>query len=197
MDGAGPYDLMLAKLHQDKHRLKLVQSVERKADVKRAILPDYADYVAGVLAGGRGAQDAVLLAVMVWRLDAGDYPGCLEIAEYALANNWTMPDQFQRTLATVVAEDFAEVALVALKGGEFDAQLLQRVAALTDQHDMPDQVRAKLYKAIGYAVQADPAEALPYLERALQLHDKVGVKKDIERLQKQLGDPAGGTSAGT
>lgn len=197
MEGAGPYDLMLAKLHQDKHRLKLVQSVERKADVKREILPEYADYVAGVLAGGRGAQDDVLLAVMIWRLDAGDYPGCLDIADYALANKWKMPDQFSRTLATVVAEDFAEAALVVLKAGEFDAQLLQRVAAMTDHHDMPDQVRAKLYKAIGYAVQADPAAALPYLERALQLFDRIGVKKDIERLQKQLGDPAGGASAGT
>jgi hypothetical protein len=197
MEGAGPYDLMLAKLHQDKHRLKLVQSIERKADTKREILPDYADYVAGVLAGGRGAQDDVLLAVMIWRLDAGDYPGCLDIADYALANNWKMPDQFSRTLATVVAEDFAEAALVVLKAEQFDPQLLQRVAALTDQHDMPDQVRAKLYKAIGYALQAAPAEALPYLERALQLFDRIGVKKDIERLQKQLGNPAGGDPAGT
>lgn len=197
MDGAGPYDLMLAKLHQDKIRLKLIQSVERKADVKREILPDYADYVAGVLAGGRGAQDDVLLAVMIWRLDAGDYLGCLDIAAYALAHAWTMPDQFSRTPATVVAEDVAEAALIILKSGPFDAQLLQRVAAMTDHHDMPDQVRAKLYKAIGYALQANPDEALPYLERALQLHDKVGVKKDIERLQKQLDDPAGGDPADT
>lgn len=193
MEGAGPYDLMLAKLHQDKVRLKLVQSVERKADVKREILPDYADYVAGVLAGGRGAQDDVLLAVMIWRLDAGDYPGCLEIAEYALANDWKMPDQFARTLATVVAEDFAEAALVVLKAEPFDVELLHRVAAMTDQHDMPDQVRAKLYKAIGYALQ-DPETALPYLRRAVALNDRVGAKKDIDRLEKAI-QAAGTTPA--
>jgi len=49
---------MARKLDDDRRRLKDIQSTERKIDVKREILPDYDDYVAGVLAGNAGVQDA-------------------------------------------------------------------------------------------------------------------------------------------
>jgi hypothetical protein len=187
MAGHSIYELMLAKLHTDRRRLKGIQSIERKVDVKREVLPDYAEYVTGVLAGGRGAPDEVLITVMVWRIDVGDFPGALAIAAYALEHGMKMPDQYDRTLATVLAEEVADRALDALKVDQvFDSQLLLDVAQLTHQHDMHDQVRAKLYKAIGYSLQQDPATALPYLERALQLFDRIGVKKDIARLQQQL-----------
>lgn len=194
--GASGYELMLAKLATDRRRLKSVQSIERKKAVKAEVLPEYADYVAGALEGGRGAQDDVLTTVMVWRVDVGDYAGALAIAVYALQHNLTLPDQYDRTLATVIAEEFAEAALVSLKAEEkFDADQLHQVATLTEKHDMPDQARAKLYKAIGYAVQADPGAALPYLRRALALHDRVGVKNDIDRLEKAV--KAAGGDAGS
>lgn len=198
MAGAGPYELMLVKLHADRRRLKDVLSVERKIEVKRELLPDYTDYVDGVLAGGRGAQDDVLVNIMIWRIDVGDFAGALQIAEYALGHGLTMPDQYERSLATVLAEEVADNALEVLRKGDgrFDAYLLLRVIALTDHHDMHDQVRAKLYKAAGLAHQSDAATALPYLNRALQLNERVGVKQDIARLVKQLGD-AGQEQAST
>lgn len=198
MAGAKPYELMLAKLAADRRNLKGVQSVARKIELKRKLLPDYADYVAGVLTAGRGAQDDVLVTVMVWRVDAGDYDGALAIADYALTHGLSLPDQFERSLASVVAEQFADAALSAfLDGGTFDAASLVRVADLTATADMHDQVRAKLYKALGYATQtADPAQALNYLREALTLNDRIGVKKDIERLTKLL-EAAGRQGDGT
>ncbi|MGV4733212.1 terminase endonuclease subunit [Burkholderia pseudomallei] len=188
MAGATPYELMLAKLAADRRALKGVQSVARKVELKRKLLPEYADYVAGVLNGGRGAQDDVLVTVMVWRIDAGDFDGALAIAEYALTHGLSLPDQFERSLASVVAEQFADEALAAfLDGGKFDAANLELVDCLTIAADMHDQVRAKLYKALGYALrEAEPQRALAYLRRALSLNDRVGVKNDIERLTKQL-----------
>lgn len=187
MAGTSAYELMLAKLHNDRRRLKSVQSVERKVEVKRELLPDYTGYIAGVLEGGRGAQDEVLVTIMTWRIDVGDFAGALEIAGYALQHGLTMPDHFDRPLATVLAEEISDRALDALKVNQsFDVQLLLEVAKLTDPIDMHDQVRAKQYKAIGLAQQADPATALPYLERAVQLFDRIGVKKDIVRLQQLL-----------
>jgi len=187
MAGSSAYELMMAKLHADRRRLKSVQSVERKVDVKRELLPDYVEYVDGVLAGGRGAQDEVLVTVMTWRIDVGDIAGALAIAGYALQHGLTMPDHFDRSLATVLAEEISDRALEAIKAEQlFDVQQLLEVAKLTDPIDMHDQVRAKQYKAIGLAQQSDPATALPYLERAVKLFDRVGVKQDIARLQKQL-----------
>jgi hypothetical protein len=83
--------------------------------------------------------------------------------------------------------------------------VLEETLALTADHDMPDQVRAKLHKAIGLAFQAeaeafDPeAEsqraggkralvdaALTHLTRALELDGSAGVKKAVERLTADL-----------
>lgn len=201
MAGATPYELMLRKLAIDRRALKSVQSVTRKIEQKRKLLPEYADYVAGVLAGGRGAQDDVLVTIMVWGIDAGDYDGALAIATYALKHGLVMPDQFDRSLASVVAEQFADAALQSfMEDGSFNAASLETIAELTEQGDMHDQIRAKLYRALGYAVQEDePVRALEYLRRALKYNERVGVKKDIDRLTKQVeasgrqGDGTGGT----
>lgn len=188
MAGATAYELMLAKLAADRRALKVVQSVTRKVELKRKLLPEYADYIAGVLSGGRGAQDDVLVMVMIWRIDAQDFDGALEIASYALVHRLAMPEQFERSLASVVAEQFADAALSAfMDGSSFDAARLEHVDELTSDADMHDQVRAKLYKALGYALQdTDPPRALEYLRRALSLNDRVGVKKDIDRLSKLI-----------
>lgn len=201
---ATAYELMLAKLAEDRRRLKQVQSIERKVEVKRTLLPEYAPWVEGVLKTGRGAQDAVLMTVMVWRLDVGEFAGALEIAEYALKHDLAMPDQYKRDLPTVITEEVAEKALAAQAAGEpFPADTLAHVQAMTAERDMPDEVRAKLHKAAGLlaagaAEQAGDAEmaatALEHLRRALQLHERVGVKKEIERLErfikKQAAPPA-------
>lgn len=196
--GASAYELMLAKLATDRRRLKAIQSIERKIDVKRAeLLPEYVDYVAGALRGGRGAQDDVLTTVMIWRIDAGDFAGALDIARYALAHRMTLPDQYDRPLATAIAEEFAQAALAAFKLGEtFDASQLAEVMTLTESADMHDQVRAKLHKALGKALQdSDSISALDHLRRALQLDERAGVKQDIARLEAEPGNAAG-TKAG-
>ncbi|MFM0642076.1 phage terminase small subunit [Paraburkholderia metrosideri] len=196
--GASAYELMLAKLATDRRRLKAIHSIERKIDVKRdELLPEYVDYVAGALSGGRGAQDDVLTTVMIWRVDAGDFAGALDIARYALAHRMTLPDQYDRPLATAIAEEFAQAALAAFKLGEtFDADQLAEVMMLTVSADMHDQVRAKLHKALGKALQeTDKTSSLDHLRRALQLDERAGVKQDIARLETELGNAAG-TNAG-
>ncbi|MDR5883601.1 phage terminase small subunit [Caballeronia sp. LZ032] len=186
--GTRQYELMLAKLAVDKRRLKSLQSVARKIDVKREVLPEYVDYVAGVLEGGRGAQDDVIATVMIWRIDAGDYAGALDIARYALRHAMTLPEHYERALPAAVAEEFAEAALRAFSTGEiFPVDFLQEVDELTRSYDMHDQIRAKLQKALGYALEkSDPVRALEMFRRAVDLHDRVGVKKDITRLENEL-----------
>ncbi len=188
MAGLRQYDLMLAKLRTDRRRLKEIQSVARKIDVKRTVLPDYADYVAGVLEGGKGVQDDVLTTVMIWRVDTGDYASALDIARYALQHRMTLPEQYERSLPAAIAEEFAEAALRARVAGEpFPLAMLQEVEALTRGYDMHDPIRAKLHKAMGYALEAsDKTGALEMLRRAVELSDRIGVKKDITRLEAEL-----------
>lgn len=188
LENCTQYDLMLLKLAEDRRRLKDVQSMEAKAELKRKLLPDYAPWVEGAIAAGKGAQDDVLMTVMLWRIDAGDFTGALDIAEYALPYKLVMPDRYQRTTATTLAEEIADAAKRARDGKQpFDIAILQRCQALTEAEDMHDQVRAKLHKELGLLQEAsDPAGALANLTRAKALHDKVGVVKDIERIEKAI-----------
>ncbi|HHH9271100.1 TPA: phage terminase small subunit, partial [Pseudomonas aeruginosa] len=152
MEGANAYELQLAQLYQDRSRLKNIQSGEGKAALKVELLPAYQPYISGVLQAGKGAQDEVVTTVMLWRIDAGDYAGALDIADYVLAHDLIMPDRFARTAGCVIAEEIAEAALKAQKtGGSFDLATLHRTLLLTDQADMPDEARAKLYLAAGHA----------------------------------------------
>ncbi|EHW0879192.1 terminase [Escherichia coli] len=53
---------------------------------------------------------------------------------------------------------------------------------------MPDEVRAKLHKITGLFLRdaGDAAGALAHLQRATQLDCQAGVKKEIERLEREL-----------
>lgn len=52
---------------------------------------------------------------------------------------------------------------------------------------MPDESRARLLRELGLlTAPKNPEKALEYLEKALGLDQKVGVKGDIKKLRKQL-----------
>ena len=211
---ATAYELERARLGVDLRRLKEIQSKEGKIALKRELLPAYLPWITGVLeaeaAGGAGAQDDILTHVMIWRIDVGDFEGALPLIAYVLRHGLALPERFERTAATLIAEEIAEAAIQQLGQGEaFDFPLLLKVDDLTDPHDMPDQVRAKLKKALGLelaraaaAMERDadgPAGgrrgalegALRYLRRALELNSKVGVKKEVERLEREIRALAG------
>ncbi|WP_432535704.1 phage terminase small subunit [Pantoea eucalypti] len=181
------YDLMLLQLNEDRRRLKGIQSNVRKAEIKVEVLPKYAAWAEGVLSADGAQQDDVMMYVMLWRVDAGDYAGALAIGRHALKHGWTMP-LGHRTTATVLAEEIADAAKAAvLAKTPFDSALLLEALEAVDAHDMPDQSRARLHKSIGWVLtESSPASALNHLKRALQLDEKCGVKKDIEQLERKI-----------
>ncbi|MEQ9133317.1 MAG: phage terminase small subunit [Salinisphaeraceae bacterium] len=202
-------DLMLAALWNARQTLKDIRATERKVEAKRELLPQFFAYVDGVLEADTGEQDEVLMTVMLWHLDIGDVGGALRIADYAMHHGLTPPDRFQRDTATLVAEQAAEELLTKLEAlpesaadqeeaaacaAEYLAQL-EHAHALTAEADMHDQARAKLHKALGYAHRATgehDQEALEHLKRAVELNSKIGVKKDIERLERQVKNAGSG-----
>ncbi len=199
------HELMQAQLYEHRRALKAIQSIERKVEAKRAYLPLYWPWIDGVLSSGRGAQDVVLTTVLVWSIDVGEYRRALQIAEYVLAHSLSLPDQYQRDPATTLIDEMAEAGLKGKMPAPDAAELLQQVESLTREHDVPDQARAKLHKAIGYALIGRTAasdidykelpiglaeQALPQLRRAFELFDGIGVKKDIERLDRRVKDAA-------
>lgn len=200
MHGA-EHELMLAQLHAHLRSLKAIQSVERKINAKRTMLGDFDNYLDGVLEADAGVQDSVVTTVMVWHLDVGNWTQGLQLAEYAMRHSLTLPDQYNRNLATLLLDEVSEAAIKGQLSGTDGLVALAKVDQLTAGCDAHDQARAKLHKAIGWicmgktATQDADAKDLPldmatlafrHLTRAMELNDKAGVKKDVERLDRRL-----------
>lgn len=186
---ANQYELMLMQLAEHRRKLKLIQSIERKIEVKRTLLPDYVAYVDGVLEGGSGRQDDVLMTIMIWRIDTGDIAGALQIAEYAIHHDLQTPDRYERSTACLIAEEAADTSIKAIESqNPVDPELTARVIAITQDKDMFDQVRAKLLKAhgLGLLKAGSLVSAVDYLKRALELDEKCGVKKIIEQTEREI-----------
>lgn len=199
------YEMMLLQLADHRRSLKSIQSVERKIEAKREFLPVYDAWVDGVLANGRGAQDQVVTTVLIWHIDAGNYARALQLAAYAVKHSLAPPDQYERSLGTILIDEFAAGALAGKMSSAEARELLPQVIELTREQDAPDQARAKLHKAMGFALLnkvgstdvdfdkvpvAVATAALEHLQRALALFEQVGVKKEIERLGRRVKNAA-------
>ena len=179
------YERQLVLLAEHKRQLKSIQSIEKKIELKKQLIPEYAAYIAGVLEADAGGADEVVTTLLLWCIDAGHYEAAMQIGDYCLRHNLPTPDAHQRTMGTVIAEEFADYSLKGAEG--ITLNMLQQVQELTKEQDMPDQVRAKLHKAIGYQLrEADKPAALDELKRALELNTAAGVKKDIEKLEREI-----------
>ncbi|WP_231858645.1 phage terminase small subunit [Xenorhabdus nematophila] len=196
LQGHNGYNQMLLMLGQHRRQLKGIQSNESKAALKRKLLPHYIPWVTGVLQAGQGVQDDVLMYVMLWRMDAGEYDGALDIADYALQFHLVMPSGHKRTTGCVVAEEMAAAAQRSYSAkAPMPLATLERTVTLTHDQDMPDEVRAELYKWLGYSQRDNdlPQPAYCSLSRALELNNRVGVKKDLEQLTRVIRNQNAGT----
>ncbi|MGE6267007.1 phage terminase small subunit [Aeromonas media] len=186
---ANAYELQLMQLAEHRRTLKGIQSIERKIDAKRTMLPVYKPWIDGLLAADRGGQDDVLVTIMLWTLDTGDLEGALPMASYVLRHGLSTPDRYERTAATMIAEEVADTAIKQQEAGAGPStSLLGQYMARLHGSDIFDQVRAKLHKAVGRACLADGRKQLAaeHYRRAIELHDKVGIKKELEVLEREL-----------
>ena len=207
------YELQLAQLNNDRHRLKQIQSTEAKIQLKKSLLPTYLPYVDGIIEANKTIQDSVFMTLLVWCIDIENYEKAIEMAEFALRHNMLMPDRFERKTATLVTEEIANTFLKQLKtNADVDIAVLLQLENLVIRSDiehsdidlkvldMPDQVKAKLYVALGKAKikqiqdKDDPndtdiataQDAQNYLEHAIKLDDKCGGKQDLKTVETLL-----------
>ncbi|HBI1363632.1 TPA: terminase [Acinetobacter baumannii] len=197
------YEQQLLQLNSDKNRLKNIQSKQNKIELKRQLLPNYKPYVEGILEVKPGVQDAVITEILVWAIDIGDYEFALDIAEYVLKHGLKLPDRFERSEACFITEDIADEFLKTLKTDvAVDITVLERLEQLiTDEslaqskRDMPDEVKAKLYLALGKTEMrfvtgeelvdlVHATRARDFLDQACKLDDKCGGRTDLNKMTK-------------
>ncbi|HFR0339305.1 TPA: phage terminase small subunit [Klebsiella pneumoniae] len=198
------HEQIMHRLRMDQSALRRVQSDQAKAAMKRQLLPHYEGWIEGTLDGDSGRQDEVIVTLMVWAIDAGDYALAVRIGRYVVTHGLLMPDRFNRTAATVLVDEICDPILVQVKADDTTdvmpyLAVLDEVAEFTAGSDMPDVVRAKLCKVRAFALRNGTPEeqstALELLRQALTLDAGAGVKKEIDRLARVVKKAA--AAAGT
>lgn len=190
------HEKILHRLRMDLSRLSGVQSEETKAEMKKSMLPEYEGWIEGTLDGDSGRQDEVITRLMVWAIDCRDYALALRLGRYVVRHGLTLPDNFNRTAATFLTEEVSK-PLLTLAAADADADLssgvavLDEVAEIVADSDMPDVVRAKLCKARALARRGatditTKAEALALFREALTRNPNAGVKKEIATLAREV-----------
>ncbi|XGI81769.1 phage terminase small subunit [Enterobacter hormaechei] len=190
------HEQILHRLRMDLSRLSGVQSEETKAEMKKSMLPEYEGWIEGTLDGDNGRQDEVITRLMVWAIDCRDYALALRLGRYVVRHGLTLPDNFNRTAATFLTEEMSK-PLLTLAAADADADLssgiavLDEVAGIVADSDMPDVVRAKLCKARALARRGatditTKAEALALFREALTRNPNAGVKKEIATLAREV-----------
>ncbi|HDT6540504.1 TPA: terminase [Klebsiella variicola] len=187
------HEQIMHRLRMDQSALRRVQSDQAKAAMKRQLLPHYEGWIEGTLDGDSGRQDEVIVTLMVWAIDVGDYALAARIGRYVVTHGLLMPDRFNRTAATVLVDEICDPILVQVKADDTTdvtpyLAVLDEVAEFTAGSDMPDVVRAKLCKVRAFALRngttEEQATALELLRQALTLDAGAGVKKEIDRLAR-------------
>lgn len=190
------HEQILHRLRMDLSRLSGVQSEETKAEMKKSMLPEYEGWIEGTLDGDNGRQDEVITRLMVWAIDCRDYALALRLGRYVVRHGLTLPDNFNRTAATFLTEEMSK-PLLTIAAADADADLssgiavLDEVAGIVADSDMPDVVRAKLCKARALARRGatditTKAEALALFREALTRNPNAGVKKEIATLAREV-----------
>lgn len=190
------YELQLSQLNNDLHRLKQIQSIEAKIQLKQALVPTYLPYVDGIIEAKKPVQDNVFMTVLVWCIDTANYEKAVEMAEFALRHSMIMPDRFERQTATLVIEEISNAFLKKLKtNADIDLEVLWALETLLESEDipkesldMPDQVRAKLLvalakgeiKEINAAITSNSGEIDDQLPQWV-LPDALHAKERLER----------------
>ena len=185
---ASVYQLQLQELKNDIHVLRSIQSQDKRAEAKAELIPKHMPYIQGVIDSGfKVEQDEVITTIMIWCFDCAQFAEGLKLAEYALQHNLSMPDSYSRSTASIVAEEIGNAAHKAYQDERvFDLDVLEKANQLTAEYDMHDQIRAKLYLAIGrtFLLLDRGSEAVTFIKMAIAKNENCGGKTDLKKADK-------------
>ena len=174
-----------------RRELSAIQSMTERIARKATFLSIYDGFIDGVLSRTDGGvlaeKDAQMFAeLLIWHIDCNQLVRAHEMTEYAIATSLAAPDRYNRQLPVIVADEVGDGAL--RPDADTTSEILVKFQEVLADSDMPDQSRAKLHKAAGYALirETQLESALDELQTALGFDEKCGVKKDIERLTRDI-----------
>lgn len=182
---ATPTQRIELRLSNQLDQLSHIKGKDLKVAKKHDWYPDYLGFIEGSIAVSPATQNDALLHLMVWAIDVGDLNTAVKIGQFAVLNNMVMPGKYTRGVAELLTENCAEALLADPDLLTQSVELIQRIIDVGYGQDMVNEARAKIYKAQGFALmESQPSEALRAFQTAYRLHDRVGVKKEMDKLER-------------
>lgn len=182
--------LMEDSLAVDLERISAINSREDRQQLKRVeLLPKYQEYVQRYRESGLSFQNSVLVYVLIWLFDIGDFEKGLELADFAMSQSQKLPQRFNRDVQTFVADEVIEWAEAEYKAGRspepYVSNLLPRVDG---EWSLYERIPARYHKQLGILAmdRKDWAEAVARFERAEALYDAIGVGGRLSGSRKAL-----------
>lgn len=103
------YQRLYKSLKDDKAILKNIASIQDKIKAKAAMIPNYSDWIQGVIDTGRAADDdQVTPTLLVWMIDTGALDAAMPLAQLAIETQMASTDEYSRTMPEIIIEQMAE-----------------------------------------------------------------------------------------
>lgn len=186
------YQALQKQYQQDKAFIKNLASIQDKIAYKAQILPRYQDWINSVIASGDiSPNDSITPTLLIWQIDSGALNAAMPFAQFALDKNLDSSDDYQRNMATIIIEEYAEQIAqgTAIEPDNLHTLIDWATAKQDNRHryNIPDPVRAKLLKVAAEQIEDnEPQHAIALYEQALAYHEKAGCKKQLEALKKHI-----------
>jgi Phage small terminase subunit. len=165
------------------------QGQERNEYREKTLLPRYMPHLLAYKESGEEYANPVLVAVVMWLMDLGRIGEALEWAYLAITQNQKMPGQWNRNLATFVADSVLKWAEKEFKAGHAVDPYFTSVFENLVDWPVPDVVKMKYNKLAGKMAlkEKDFESAESFLLMADSLGDAAHpakVSTDLEKAQK-------------
>lgn len=172
-------------LRNDLAILKSFDGKSRKIEYKKERYGHYLPWVLGLIAGDQGQEDKVLEYMLVWSMDIGDIDHFLQIAQYMDKHNLNPP--FETKLPSFISDNARD---------NIDQLSLEDAIKLADfieDKDVQENSHAKFLRLLGEKILKEPEiteaqkhQVVRYWSKAVTLDPQIGIKKQLEKLQKEL-----------
>ncbi|CCK75045.1 Phage small terminase subunit [Oleispira antarctica RB-8] len=179
----GQFEVLTSSLNNDVAALANTPTGERDK-LRKTFIARYLPHVEEYVKSAEVYANSVLVMVMMWLFDNRDIGSALKYAAVAIEQGQKMPQQFNRNLATFVADAVLEWADRELKKGHAIEPYFTQVFKQLEHWPVPEVVMMKYYKLAGsLALESEHyADAVMYL----QIADEFGTANNPAKVTTKL-----------
>lgn len=183
------FEVLTSSLNNDVAALANTPTGERD-EVRKTFLARYLPHVEEYVKSAEVYANSILVMVMMWFFDNRDIANALKYALVAIEQGQKMPQQFNRNLATFVADAVLDWSDRELKKGHAIDPYFSQVHNLLDDWPVPEVVHMKFNKMAGTVALDDEryADAVKYLQKANEYGTSNNPAKVKTKLDKALAE---------